>query len=82
MIAQLLLQAREHGHVSADVALGDVMCTIWALRGIVETSGAISPDAWKRHLDIHLAALRATDLPTARPPLTPRQLAAIAIRQP
>ncbi len=82
MIAQLLLQAREHGDVGPDVALGDVMCTIWALRGIVETSGATSPDAWKRYLDIHLAALRATQLPTAQAPLTARQLAAIAIRQP
>lgn len=82
MIAQLLRQAREHGDVGPDIALGDVMCTIWALRGIIETSGATTASAWERHLDIHLAALRSPQIPSAHPPLTTQQLATIAARSP
>jgi AcrR family transcriptional regulator len=77
MIAQLLRQARNSGDVGPDVTLGDIMALVWALRGIVETSGAVAPDAWQRHLDIHLAALRAPEFPSRRPALTARQLAAI-----
>jgi AcrR family transcriptional regulator len=77
MIAQLLDQARNSGDIGPDVTPGDIMTVVWALRGIVETSGAVTPVAWQRHLDIHLAALRAPQIPSTQPAITNRQLAAI-----
>jgi AcrR family transcriptional regulator len=71
-IAELLAQAQESGRVAAGVELGDVMALIWGLRGIVETSGAVVPDAWRRQLDIQLAGLRSADVPRDAPPAVTR----------
>ncbi|WUH94881.1 TetR/AcrR family transcriptional regulator [Streptomyces sp. NBC_00433] len=71
-IADLLLQAQEAGRVAPGVELGDIMALIWGLRGIVETSGAVVPDAWRRQLDIQLAGLRAADVPPDSPPAVTR----------
>ena len=59
LITELLGRAQQAGRVAREVELGDVMTLIWGLRGVVETSGAVAPDAWQRYLDIHLAGLRA-----------------------
>ena len=68
LLAELLRNAKAHGQVAADVTLGDVMALIWAVRGIVESSAAVTSRAWQRHLDLHLRALGggagASDLPT------------------
>jgi AcrR family transcriptional regulator len=71
-IGELLLQAQESGRVAPGVELGDVMALIWGLRGIVETSGAVVPDAWRRQLDIQLAGLRYAQVPRDAPPAVTR----------
>jgi AcrR family transcriptional regulator len=77
MLAQLLEQSRRHGTVGPFTTMGDVLATVWALRGIVETTGTVAPHAWERHLDIHLAGLRSPAEPSARPGLTDAELARI-----
>jgi AcrR family transcriptional regulator len=77
MIGKLLTHAKDASEIGADVTLGDIMTTIWAIRGIVETSGAVAEGAWERHLDIHLAALRANAVDGAQPSITVRQLGRI-----
>ena len=77
-IGELLGHAKAAGEIGADVTLGDIMTTIWAIRGIVETSGAVAEGAWERHLDIHLAALRANAVASAQTSITARQLARIS----
>jgi AcrR family transcriptional regulator len=78
LITALVDQAREAGRITPGVELGDIMALAWALRGIVETSGSVVPDAWQRHLDIHLAGLRATGTPPSpRPAVTRAQLTEI-----
>lgn len=71
-VAELLAQAQSCGRVAAGVELGDIMALIWGLRGIVETSGAVVPDAWQRHLDIQLAGLRSVTVPPGSPPAVTR----------
>lgn len=78
LVTELLAQAKRAGRVAAGIELGDVMTLIWGLRGIVETSGPVAPDAWRRHLDIQLAGLRsATAPPSSRPALTRAELSRI-----
>lgn len=78
LVTELLVQAKRAGRVAAGIELGDVMTLIWGLRGIVETSGPVAPDAWRRHLDIQLAGLRsATAPPSSRPALTRAELSRI-----
>jgi AcrR family transcriptional regulator len=72
-ITELLVQAQRAGRVAEGVELGDVMALIWGLRGIVETGGAVVPDAWRRHLDIQLAGLRSVSVPRDSPPAATRE---------
>ena len=78
LIAELLTQARRHGRVRPDITLGDVLATVYALRGVITTTGDIAPAAWERHLDIQLAGFRAPVAPSGRPSLTPAELARIS----
>jgi AcrR family transcriptional regulator len=80
MIGKLLAQAKEADDIGVDVTLGDIMTAIWAIRGVVETSGAVAEGAWERHLDIHLAALRANAVDSTQPSITARQLGRISAR--
>lgn len=78
LMTELLEQAERAGRVAPGIELGDVMTVIWGLRGIVETSGPVAPDAWRRHLDIQLAGLRsAAPSPSAHPALTRAELSRI-----
>ncbi|MEV6012833.1 helix-turn-helix domain-containing protein [Streptomyces sp. NPDC051976] len=77
LIDELLGQAQRHGRIGPDIRLGDVMAVAWAVRGIVETTGSVAPDAWQRHLDIHLAGLRAAAPQSARVPVSREQLTLI-----
>jgi AcrR family transcriptional regulator len=79
LIKQLLSQAQEHGRVSPAITLGDILTTAWAVRGVVAATSGIAPQAWQRHLDIHLAGMRTS--PPTGPSLTRQQIAAISDRQ-
>jgi AcrR family transcriptional regulator len=57
-LEELTARAVAAGTVNPDVTIGDVMALMWAMRGVVQAAGAVAPDAWRRHLDIHLAGLR------------------------
>lgn len=78
LLVQLLERAQAAGRIGAWVTPGDVMCCIWAIRGVVETSGAVAASAWQRHLDIQLSALRRAEAASTRPSVSARQLATIA----
>lgn len=79
-ITELLVQAQQFGRIGSHIVLGDIMAVAWGLRGIVETAGPVAPEAWQRHLEIHLAGLRAAPAPatTAYAPVTREQLTLIS----
>ncbi len=81
LIGELHTQALEHGRLAPAVTFGDVRALMWALRGIVAVTGKNAPDAWQRHLDLHLAALRIEPIPSTRPSVTDEQLLRIAEAQ-
>jgi AcrR family transcriptional regulator len=78
LMTELLAQAKQHGTIGPDVTIADIRATTWAIRGIIQTTGAVAPLAWERHLDIHLAGLRAAILPSTRPSLDATQLGLIS----
>lgn len=79
LVTELLAGAQAAGRIAPGIELGDIMTLLWGLRGIVETSGAVAPDAWQRHLDIQLAGLRPAAAPTSsRPALSRAQLRLIS----
>ena len=83
---ELLLRAQAAGAVRSDLVYEDVVVMLWSLRGVIETTSAVSPDAWRRHLELLLASLTPDDRPLRYPPLTKRQVdaarAEVALRSP
>ncbi len=77
-IEDLFDAAHRAGTLGSDVRFGDVMTLVWGMRGVVESSGDIAPDAWKRYLDVHLAGLRQAGPRSDTAAITPAQVAALA----
>ncbi|GID29399.1 TetR/AcrR family transcriptional regulator [Paractinoplanes brasiliensis] len=71
---QLLAQAKTHRMINDSTTKADLQMLIWGVRGVVAVSGPVAPDAWERFLDIHLAGLRATPFPSAKPGPDARQI--------
>jgi AcrR family transcriptional regulator len=69
----LLSRAQEAGAVRADLVYEDVIVLFWSLRGVIEATAAVAPEAWLRHLDLLLASLAPTGRPLEHPPLTAEQ---------
>jgi AcrR family transcriptional regulator len=57
-LRQLLIQAQAAGRVRTDVVSTDVWVLMWSLRGVIETTRAVAPNAWRRHLELMVAGLR------------------------
>jgi AcrR family transcriptional regulator len=81
----LLSRAQSAGAVRQDLVYEDVIVLFWSLRGVIEATSAVSPDAWLRHLDLLLSALAPADRPLQHPPLTGEQVrlakAAVALKE-
>lgn len=57
-LRELLGQAQNAGRVRPDVVSTDVWVLLWSLRGVIETTRAVAPNAWRRHLELMIAGLR------------------------
>jgi hypothetical protein len=47
---------------------------MWSIRGVLETTGANAPDAWKRHLDLLVAGMRPSETPLTHRALSQKQV--------
>ncbi len=74
---QLLERAQAAGAVRSDLVYEDVVVLVWSLRGVIEATSTVSPDAWLRHLELLLASLAPDDKPLSHPPLTRGQVDAL-----
>jgi AcrR family transcriptional regulator len=74
LIAELLADAQAHGRVRPDLTSTDLSLVMWSIRGVLETTRANAPEAWKRHLDLLVAGMRPTDAALAHRPLTQNQV--------
>jgi AcrR family transcriptional regulator len=77
-IDELTARAITAGTVNPGTTAGDVMALVWAMRGLVQATGAVAPGAWRRFLDIHLAGLRAPGPLSGTLPLSAGQLSKLA----
>jgi len=69
----LLVRAQQAGTVRDDVVYEDIATIFWSLQGVIERTAPVSPDAWKRHLDLLIQALTHADAPLRFAPLTPAE---------
>jgi len=70
----LLTRAQDAGAVRADLVYEDVVVLFWSLRGVIEATSTVSPEAWLRHLDLLVTALAPDGEPLHHPPLTAEQV--------
>ena len=59
LTGELVAKAQDGGGISAEVTVGDIAATVWAVRGIVQTTREVAPDAWRRHVGFTLAGFRS-----------------------
>ena len=69
----LLTRAQEAGTVRKDLVYEDVVVLFWSLRGVIEATSSISPDAWLRYFELLLFSLSPGATPLHHPPLTAEQ---------
>jgi AcrR family transcriptional regulator len=77
-LEELTARAVAAGTVNPDVSIGDVMALVWSVRGVVQAIGDVAPEAWRRHLDIHLAGLRTAGPLSGTAAITAGELAEVA----
>lgn len=69
-IATMLSDAKRHGLVRDEVTSTDLTMVMWSIRGVIETTREVAPDAWRRHLSLLVAGLRPSPDPLSHRPLT------------
>jgi AcrR family transcriptional regulator len=74
LIARLLKEAKDHGRVRDDLTNTDVTVILWSIRGILEATGDLAPDAWQRHLELLIAGMRPTGHDLVHRPLSQPQI--------
>jgi AcrR family transcriptional regulator len=70
LIARLMQEAKDHHRIRDDLTTTDLTMIMWALRGILETTGELAPDGWRRHLELLIAGMRPTDAKLSHAPLS------------
>lgn len=73
--ARIIERAQRHGSLRADFTHADLAFITWSNARIVEATGAVAPNSWRRHLSFLLDGLRADRAhPVDEPPLTSEQV--------
>ena len=74
LIGGLLADAQAHDRVRSDLTSTDINLVMWSIRGVLETTRADAPDAWRRHLEILIAGMRPADTALGHRPLRQSQV--------
>jgi AcrR family transcriptional regulator len=75
LIEQLIARAQEQGTLRTDLAATDLYVVLWELGRVIEKTGALAPELWRRYLALTLDGFRAEAArPLPHPPPTHAQL--------
>jgi len=74
---EILERAQREGAVRDDVVYEDLVTLFWSLRGVIERSGSVSPDAWRRALELQSQAWMFCREPLRTAPPSSREVALI-----
>lgn len=73
LVGELLSEAQTYGRVRPELTSTDISMVMWSIRGILESTGASAPQAWRRHLDLLVAGMRPAAEELSHPPLSQRK---------
>jgi AcrR family transcriptional regulator len=66
---ELLADAQRHGKIRPELTPADLVAVIWSIRGVIEMTRHLAPDAYKRFLQVILTGLSPTPVPPTEEPL-------------
>jgi AcrR family transcriptional regulator len=81
LIAGLVADAQAHGRIRLDLKSTDISLVMWSIRGVLETTRANAPEAWKRHLDLLVAGMRPSESALAHRPVSQNQVDRVLSRR-
>ena len=82
LLQQMIARAREQGSLRPDFTPTDLPLVFWTAGRVIETTGGVAPENWRRYLGFLLDGLRASAAtPLPAPPLTRSQLDRMARRE-
>lgn len=82
LLRGLIARAQEQGALRPDFTVEDLPLVFWTGDRVIEATGSVAPEYWRRHLGLLLDGLRAeAATPLPAPPLTQRQLVRVAKRR-
>ncbi len=82
LLRQMIERAQGQGTLRADITAEDIPLVFWTGGRVIETTGTVAPDYWRRYLGLLLDGLRAeAATPLPAPPLTRAQLTKAARRR-
>jgi AcrR family transcriptional regulator len=81
LIGELLADAQQHGRVRSDLVSTDISIAMWSIRGVLETTRTIAPEAWRRHLDLLISGMRPTESVLPHRSLSQDQVDAVLSRR-
>jgi AcrR family transcriptional regulator len=82
LVRAMVERAQEQGTLRADFSPEDLPLVFWTAGRVIETTGKVAPDYWRRYLAFLLDGLRASAAtPQSTPPLTRAQLARVEKRR-
>jgi AcrR family transcriptional regulator len=75
LLQGMIVRAKEQGALRPDFAPTDLPLVFWTAGRVIEMTGGVAPENWRRYLGFLLDGLRATAAtPLPAPPLTQSQL--------
>jgi len=75
LIEELVAKGQAKGTLRADLAPSDVQVLLWELGRVVETTGGLAPELWRRYVALTLDGLRSQGArPLPHPPPTSADL--------
>jgi AcrR family transcriptional regulator len=81
LISELLSDAKRHQQVRAELTATDLNVILWSLRGVIQTTRSLAPDAWRRHLELLIAGMRPAEITLTQPALSQENLDAILTKR-
>ena len=76
LVRRLVERAQEQGALRRDFAPEDLPLVFWTGDRVIEATGSVAPELWRRYLGLLLNGLRAgAATPLPAPPLSRAQLA-------
>jgi hypothetical protein len=73
MCRTMLARSQRDGVMRDDVVYEDIVTIFWSLQGVIERTATITPNAWRRHLELVL--------PSLSNPLVELETAPISVQQ-